>query len=179
MKIFDRFLMTIFIFAIIVLSIILIILSFGLISVNSIMTVISNFYDNWPYSIIGAILILACLKLLFYGNDKNIKASGGLVTLDSKYGAINISYDTIINLAERQVRKIDGVKSLNIYASKIEDKLHLTMDVTVSPDLIIPDIIKLMQKEVKDYIENTTSIYIENVKVNIINLNSAVKLKVE
>lgn len=179
MKIFDRFLITIFIFAILALSLVLIVLSLGLINMNNIITVIRNLYGNWLYSIIGIILILSSLKLLFSGIDKNSKVSSGFMSLDSKYGAINISYDTIINLAERQVRNIDGVKSLNIYVSRNEDRLQLIMDVTVSPDLIIPEIIHQLQKEVKEYIENSTSIYVENVKVNVINLNSAVKLKVE
>lgn len=179
MKILDKFLMTMFVFIILILSTAIIVLSFGMINMSDIIAIVKNIYGNWLYSMIGAILILASVKLLFGGFDKSSKFINSSISLDSKYGSINISYDAIVSLAERQVRKIDGVKNINIYASKNEDRLNIIMDVTVSPELIIPEIIQLLQKEIKEYIEKATSIYVESVGINVINLNSAVKLKVE
>ncbi|AIS52377.1 hypothetical protein TKV_c12060 [Thermoanaerobacter kivui] len=177
MKLLSRFLLALFTFIVLVFSVLLIALSFGIINMDSITTVIKNLHGNWVYSILGVFLIIASLILLFDGTSKRSAIAG--VTLTSKYGDINISYDTIISLAEKQVRKIDGVKSLNIYASKNQDKVQLTMNVTIAPDVIIPEIIQVVQKEIKEYIERNTSIYIENIKVNVVNTNSTVKMRVE
>lgn len=177
MKVIDRILIIIFIIVIVLLSILLIGLGFNLIKVNDIIPALEQIQNNWLYALIGILTVAASCLLFFSGTNKNSTAKS--IIINSNYGDIGISFDTIISLAEREARNTEGIKTKNIYVSRNNDKIVLNMDITVLPDLNIPDIIKNLQKDIKEYIEGTTSIYLDNIYVNVINLNSSMKLKVE
>ncbi|MDI6604197.1 alkaline shock response membrane anchor protein AmaP [Aceticella autotrophica] len=177
MKVIDRILIIIFIIVIVLLSILLIGLGFNLIKVNDIIPALEQIQNNWLYALIGILTVAASGLLFFSGTNKNSTTKS--IIINSNYGDIGISFDTIISLAEREARNTEGIKTKNIYVSRNNDKIVLNMDITVLPDLNIPDIIKNLQKDIKEYIEGTTSIYLDNIYVNVINLNSSMKLKVE
>lgn len=102
-----------------------------------------------------------------------------MIVLTSNYGNISISFNTIANLVEKKARTHDGINTQKIYVSKVNEKISISIDVTVSPDVNIPEVAEKLQKDVKSYIENTTAVYIDSVKINVVNLSSTLKMRVE
>ncbi|MGF7397078.1 alkaline shock response membrane anchor protein AmaP [Thermoanaerobacterium thermosaccharolyticum] len=178
MKLVDKTLLMIFIIIIMALSILFIGFGFNLVDPYKFIKIFQLKGQNYIYSVAGILLIISCI--IFIMSELNKKSdSVASIILTSNYGNISVSFNTIANLVEKKARTHDGINTQKIYVSKVNEKISISIDVTVSPDVNIPEVAEKLQKDVKNYIENTTAVYIDSVKVNVVNLSSTLKMRVE
>lgn len=97
------------------------------------------------------------------------------ITIPANYGDIKVSFETIKSLVERACVTVEELKTTGISVGKKEDNVYLTMDVAAAPDINIPEAVERLQRTVKDYIENTISLSIGNIEVNVSNIASTYK----
>lgn len=103
---------------------------------------------------------------------KRTAASNEFITIPANYGDIKVSFETVRSLVERVSATVEELKTTGISVGKKEDNVYLTMDVAAAPDINIPEAVERLQKTVKDYIENTISLSIGDIEVNVSNIAS-------
>lgn len=180
MKLLDRLLIFMFVLIVAILSIFLIAYGFDLIHINDVIKYIQFNRFKYIYGVVGILILISCGLFLISGmNDGERLPNYNSIILTSNFGDIAITYNTLISLTDRKTRSIDGIRPQGIHIERANDKISIIVDITISPDINIPNVVKSLQKEIKDYIENMTSIYIDNIKINVMNLSTSLKMRVK
>lgn len=173
MRIVDRIILTIFTLLVAGLSLGVIVLSLRLISFDQMWTSLNHIYGQWELGLIGAILLMASLRLLFAG----IRSSRLKTTIihHAEMGEICISLDAVKNLAEKTAKQIRGVHGVKVSVIYEDENLKIRIRATISPDSNIPSVAEEVQQRVRDYIKNTVGIEPSEVGVLVENIANDVK----
>lgn len=170
MGVLDRFLLFLFSLAVALLSILTGAQIFG--------------YDMWNQLVSGypletfagaLVLFLISLRFLFFrrGASKEPQA----ITHKTEHGDVRISLQTLENLADRAARLVKGVSDLKTKVRPSEAGIRIAIRVSVDPDLDIPQITTSVQQKVKDYVESTAGITVQNVAVYVNDINRVQTVK--
>ncbi|MDI6601074.1 MAG: hypothetical protein QME46_04755 [Thermoanaerobacteraceae bacterium] len=101
------------------------------------------------------------------------------ITIPASYGDIKVSYETVRNLVERAAISVEELKTTGINVGKKEDNVYLVIDVIAAPDLNIPETVERLQKTVREYLENTVSLSIGDIEVNVYNITSTYRKRAD
>ncbi len=172
MKIIEKTSLVIFANLILILSIIMILITFGWIEVEAVQACLSFLQDKPVASnitlVICILLILLALKCIFFdSSSKENKASEG-ITLQNENGKLLISKDTIENLATSVVK---GFESAENTVSKVridkENNVILDIMIQVEPNAVIKDLSNNLQMKIKETIKNSLDLDIKEVNIRI------------
>lgn len=94
-------------------------------------------------------------------------------------GEIRITADTIEALARRAARQVRGIREVDTFADVGEDGIVISMSVLVSPDISIPSVCDELQGSLERYIHETVGVDVSTIRVNVRNLASEQKARVE
>ncbi|BCJ85919.1 alkaline shock response membrane anchor protein AmaP [Effusibacillus dendaii] len=158
MNAFDRLLLFLYSLATAILSVMLGAHIFGFGWLNGLL-------DFYPYELlVGIVLLLAVsLRFLFLRSGKTREQQA--ISHKTELGDVRISFQTIESLTERAVRLVKGINDLKTKVRLSESGIRIAIRVTVDPDLEIPQLTSTVQQKVKDYVESTTGVTVENVVV--------------
>ncbi|WP_296971129.1 alkaline shock response membrane anchor protein AmaP [Tepidanaerobacter sp. EBM-38] len=176
MNLFDRIILAIYALFFSLLSIVLILFSIKIVSFQYVITSLSILYGRWETCAIGLVLLLISLRFLFYGLKSN-RVSETTVK-DSELGKVCITLDAIENLALKVIRDIENIKDSKIKVKKQENGVSILLKLTVNYDVIIPEMTLELQKTIKDYIETTAGISVNDIQISIDNISNQPKQKV-
>lgn len=169
MNLFDRFILTIYSLALIVLSLFAIGLFVGLVPYELAQMALISLYGspliNLPYIIVAAIFLFISIRF-FVGSfligrpkqDRGIRQRG-------EYGDIHISLNTLQTIAERAARKVKGVRDLKTVVKSLESGNLIELRVAVDGETSIPEITQKLQYDVKANVEGIAGIEIPEVRV--------------
>jgi uncharacterized alkaline shock family protein YloU len=126
---------------------------------------------------ITLIFLVLSIMFLFSGvkRDKDKKA----VSKYTNIGEIKISLNSVENIALTASRKLTGIKESKAYVTKIEDALNIVIKVVILTDINIPSLSEDIQIKVKNSVEETTGIKVNDVKVVVDNIYTGYKSRVE
>jgi uncharacterized alkaline shock family protein YloU len=126
-------------------------------------------------------IALICLVLTFFAirMSLRIRRQEKTVINQTQYGEIQITLSAIESLALRAVRKIKGVKDAHIGIRADLTGLDIFIEITVNPDLSIPQISEEIRVKVDEYIFETTGIRVNAVKVLVTKVSGELKARVE
>lgn len=169
MNLFDRFILTIYSFALIVISIFAIGMAAGWIPV----WYISSIYDsivntesiNVPYLIVAVIFLLISIRFFFssFASRKPRQEKG--IRQRNELGEVNITLNTIQTIAERAARKVKGVRDLRTAVRALESGNIISLRVAVDGETPIPDMTQRLQYDVKEQVEAIAGVTITEVSV--------------
>lgn len=172
MNLFDRFILTLYSLALIVISLFTIGLFFGLVPLGVVSDQLVNLYANpvaaLPYMIV-AILFLVISVRFFIGSflfgrpskqERGIRQRGEL-------GDVTISNATIQTIAERVARKVKGVRDLKTTVNVLESGNLIELRVSIDGETPIPEITQKLQYEVKATVEAIAGVEITEVRITI------------
>nr|WP_245530628.1 alkaline shock response membrane anchor protein AmaP [Alicyclobacillus acidocaldarius] len=125
-----------------------------------------------PYNIVtmvvGVVTALIAIRFLFFRRRRDPKVDSVMVSGD--HGPIRITYDTLIQLANRRGSQLRGVSTFETIVHQGQGGLILTLRMRVLPDIDIAALAKEAQNAVKSYLEETTHVPVERILVQVTEL---------
>ncbi|GEN32821.1 MULTISPECIES: alkaline shock response membrane anchor protein AmaP [Aneurinibacillus] len=171
MNLFDRFILTLYSLALVVISLFVMATSLNLISSTYITDAIEEIYASSQVGLVyfaaAAIFFLISLKFLFTsvrggGERTHAKAS---VHSPTEYGDVRITLDTIESIAVNSARRIRGIRDLKARVRAEENKTSIHVKVTVDGETPIPGLAEQVQQIIKERVETIAGLMISEVTV--------------
>ncbi|AYO30702.1 alkaline shock response membrane anchor protein AmaP [Biomaibacter acetigenes] len=168
MNIFDRIILTVYTMFLAVVSVIVILFSVRLISLEDFGTRLAMLYGRWEVGVVGFIFLLTSVRFLLSG----LKAQrySETVIKNGELGNISISLNAIENLILKITRDIENVKDVKVHIKKREDGISILLKLVVNYDVAIPEMTSALQKSIKNYIETTAGITVKDVNISVDNI---------
>ncbi|MGC5324418.1 alkaline shock response membrane anchor protein AmaP [Brevibacillus sp. SYSU BS000544] len=171
MNLFDRFILTLYSFALLVISFLVLAVMLQLVPLDIMYQLHYNITTpgyNLPYIIAVVIFILISFRffLTAFTSGKKKKDDKAIYSR-SDIGEISISLSTIRSITERVAHKIKGVRELKTIVSAKDMRNTITLLVTVDGETPIPDMTAKLQADVKTQVEAITGIEIAEVAVKV------------
>ncbi|MHA6530716.1 alkaline shock response membrane anchor protein AmaP [Paenibacillus sp. BAC0078] len=161
-------------------------LSIGILSVIAILLLSGAIPDSLeikdgPAAYITAIAIAVILFLLslrfFYISLRRDRASLPSVDQRTEYGDIQISMETIENLSLKAAGKVKGIRDLKSRIRVSQAGLEIMIRAVVDGENSLPLLTTEVQRQVHDFVQETTGIPVADVSVYIANLTQSPSFK--
>lgn len=172
-KVLDRLLLILYSFAVLIVSIVLLIAAFGLISFEQ----AGNFAHDVYYDLDSALVfitsavIIALLSIRFLVISlRRGRASVPSIDQRNEFGDIRISLETVENLSLKAANRSRGVRDLRARVKVSQAGLEIVIRAIVDGDTPIPQLTEEMQANVKKHIEEITGIPVATVTVFVANV---------
>jgi len=125
--------------------------------------------------VVAFIFFILSLTFLLSGfrSNKDKKA----VSKHTNIGEIQISLNTIENIALAASKRLNGVKDTKAHVFKQDDNVSITVNVLVLPETNIPALSEDIQARVKKQVEESSGVNVNEVKVIVENVYSGAVYK--
>nr|WP_264484430.1 alkaline shock response membrane anchor protein AmaP [Brevibacillus borstelensis] len=167
-NLFDRFILTLYSFALIVLSVSVIGASSGLIPAEYIRPYLEQLLGGFQpaYLITAVIFLIVSLRFFFssFRRSKKPKTEKG-IRQRSDLGEVNITLQTIQTIAERAARRVKGVRDLKTVVRALESGNTITVRVSVDGETPLPELTQKLQTDIKEQVEGIAGVIISEVAV--------------
>lgn len=129
--------------------------------------------DDIVAVIAGVIVVLIALRFLFYRIGR--PQVSDFIALTGEHGHIRISYDTLRQLANRRGSQVRGAEGFDTRIRPGQDGVVILVRMQVLPDVDISETSREVQSVVKEYVERTSGVTVENVYVHVTELANTAK----
>lgn len=130
----------------------------------------------WALGVSGLSLLLAALAIRM---ALRMKREEKTIIHQTQYGEIRIAVSAVESLSLRACKNIKGVKDAHVGVRADLTGLDVFIEVTVTPDLSIPQTTEEIKAKVDDYIFETVGIRVNSVKVLVTKIATEVRARVE
>lgn len=182
MKYLDKLINFIFSLIILVLSIVVIRVSAGFLEYvevdNFIRTNIFSDENNTITCIVAIVTAIAAIKTTFFLSKTNVKKKSAIM-VDTNNGKIQIASETIENIAKSAIKDYEEVRDAQVRMIKEKKGVNIYMVLLVLPNTNIIELSSKVQDVVKESIEDTTGVKVNNVDIKIKNITDTRKTKVK
>ncbi len=181
MRIFMRFLLTIYILLVLFVSVVTLGMAWGLINIEWPQFWVAQLYGDsvvrLAVSIIVVTVVLLSFLLMFYGMRKRKPKSALIKT--TGLGAVFISISAIEEMAMRHIAAHEAVR--NVKASiRIKDaKANIVARIAIAEGANIPEILLSLQTSLKEHIEVLAGIEVNKITLLVEKTSQVVKARVE
>ena len=173
MKYLDRLINFIFSLVILVLTVIIVLVSAGFLEYDVVDSFIRNNIfnaeNNTITCIIAIVAFCASLKTTFFLSKVNNKKKSNIM-VDTTHGKIQIAQETIENTAKNVVKDYEAIKDAQVKMVKERKGVNVYMSLLVVPNTNIIELSSKVQDEVKEAIQDTTGVKVNNVDIKIKNI---------
>ncbi|GAB6929867.1 hypothetical protein JCM10914A_38500 [Paenibacillus sp. JCM 10914] len=173
-KIMDRLLLFIYSLSIGVISVVAILLLSGAVSYS-----LTNEQEQlliWAGITVAVILFLLSIRF-FYISVRRDRSNLNSIDQRTEFGDIQISVETIENLCLKAASRVRGVKDLKSRIKVSQAGLEIAIRAVVDGEESIPTLTTDVQKQVHDFVGDTTGIPVSSVSVYIANVVQAPSFK--
>ena len=178
MKVLDRIGLTIFSNLILIISIIVCLLIFGWLSVDT-MCDITKVALNDPITTnvvlaIAIVCIVLAIKCIFFSTDKNeINGIKDGILLQNSDGQLVISKSTLEELVNNVVKGFDSAQDVTSRIVLDEEKnLKVFVTLNVKENAVIKELSKNLQTKIKSAIKKTSDLEVKEVNISIKELHA-------
>ena len=173
MKYLDRLINFIFSLAILLVSIVVIMISAGFIGYESvdvwIKTTLFSTANN-TVTCMSIVVFLAALKTTIFLSRTNGKKKSAIL-VDTNHGKVQIAQETIENTAKGATKKYEEIKDVQVRMLKEKRGINVYMALMVMPNTNVIELSASVQDAVKEAIEDTTGVKVNNVDIKIKNIS--------
>jgi uncharacterized alkaline shock family protein YloU len=173
-KLMDRLLLFIYSLSIGVISVVAILLLSGAVPYE--LTSVQEQRLFWAGIIVAAVLFLLSIRF-FYISVRRDRSNLNSIDQRTEFGDIQISVETIENLCLKAASRVRGVKDLKSRIKVSQSGLDIAIRAVVDGEESIPTLTTEVQKQVHDFVEDTTGIPVSSVSVYIANVVQAPSFK--
>ncbi|NGM81627.1 alkaline shock response membrane anchor protein AmaP [Paenibacillus sp. 7124] len=174
-KILDRLLLFLYSLSIGALSVIAILLLSGVLPMNNLRI------RDWDTAYIAAVAVAVILFLLsirfFYISLRRERTSTLSVDQRTEYGDIQISMETIENLSLKAAGRVKGIRDLKSRIRVSQAGLEIMIRGVVDGEHSLPLLTSEIQRQVHEYVQETTGVPVADVSVYIANLAQSPSFK--
>ena len=128
---------------------------------------------------LGVALVALTLTYFLFRMALRIRREEKTVINQTQFGEIRITVSAIESLALRATRRIKGVKDAHIGVRADLTGLDIFIEVTVNPDLSVPQISEEIRTKVDEYIYETIGIRVNSFKVLVTKVAGEIRTRVE
>lgn len=165
-------------------GIILIVLSIILIFViwrsDLIVDKLAAFTDKERFWLLAVSIVSLILAVLSIGMAFQRRREEKTIIHQTQVGEIQIAVSAVESLALRATKRIKGVKDAHVGVRADSTGLDVFIEVTVNPDLSVPQVSEEIRIKVDEYLQETVGINVNSVKVLVTKVaGEAVKARVE
>lgn len=185
MKVLDKIGLIIFANLILIISIILCLMVFGWLDINTVHSVtVMVFNDPVTVNIVLAISILCILlaiKCIFFSSDsKEINGVKEGILLKNDDGQLVISKNTIEELVNNVVKGFDSAQNATsrIVLDK-ENNVIVYVILSVKENAVIKELSNNLQNKIKTTIKKASDLEVKEVNISVRNLQTEVKKEIE
>jgi uncharacterized alkaline shock family protein YloU len=184
MKFLERFALTIFSIIILILSIVMLCIMFGVADFNIIKTPISYIMEDIiayrTALVVITIFILLSIKGIFFKSKKENLGKDGIV-LENASGKLVISKESLENLVASVAKEIPGAEAVTSRTILDKDRnLKVYVTTVVSRDMMLKDVSSTLQDKIKEAMKQTADLDVKEVNIRIKNISSKkIKNKVQ
>ena len=170
MNLLDRFILTLYSFALLILSLVFMAVTLNLIPFMWVQWVIEDLYHSTSYSILytlaGVIFFLVSLRFLFSGLlGARKEPRSQTIRRGNEFGETEITLDTLESLATRSAKKVRGIRDLKTRVRPFEGGAVIKIRTYVDGDVPIQPLIEQVQQNVKEQVELISGVHIHEVTV--------------
>lgn len=130
----------------------------------------------WALGVSGISLLLAILAIRM---ALRMKREEKTIIHQTQFGEIRIAVSAVESLSLRACKRIKGVKDAHVGVRADLTGLDIFIEVTVIPDLSVPQISEEIKTKVDDYLFETVGIRVNSVKVLVTKIAAEVRARVE
>jgi uncharacterized alkaline shock family protein YloU len=130
----------------------------------------------WALGVSGTSLLLAILAIRM---ALRMKREEKTISHQTQYGEIRIAVSAVESLSLRACKRIKGVKDAHVGVRADLTGLDIFIEVTVTPDLSVPQISEEIKTKVDDYLFETVGIRVNSVKVLVTKIANEIRARVE
>lgn len=168
MKGFEKFILCIFSIVMIILSVLLILISTGMIHVEGLYNVAVSFLvaNKLWVLIIGAIVSLFGLIGLFSSSDSNDESRSGLA-IKNESGTVFLNRDTFESMIMSIARNYPELVGPKVDVSISEEGVKANVYALILPDTVVPTLTSKLQENIKNTVKKQTTIEIKEANIKI------------
>lgn len=173
MKFFDKLGLAIFSLIVLVLSIILCLIGFGVMDYSIFTVLIGNVLMSQTYTniMIGVciVLMLLAIKCIFFSGADNTEESNDGILLQNGDGKLLITVDTLKNLVEGTVKEFNNImdSNANVVITKDNDVI-INLSIEVTKTTVIKETTSKLQTRIKKNIKDATDLEVKAVNIQVI-----------
>lgn len=135
--------------------------------IQQILTILTQY--PWLYYLLGAVALLLGIVFLWASlageNKKSVMIS------KNEYGQFIISTSAINDMVQNTVSRYEDIKTNNVKVSHKNNEIIVRTAIEVSTASHLPSVVRMLQKSIKEHIEDCTGLQVKDVNVNIKNNN--------
>jgi len=177
MRPFDRVLLFIYSFCLTIILVIIALWGAGWISAPYFLLGENNLLlDSRGVFIFLGLFILIGIRLFWVSIKPERKKQ--IIVQEGALGKVRVAIPAIENLVEKTVAQNSGVREIKAQVTTVPQGIGIKMRATVTPDIQIPEISKVIQEKVKEKVLEITGITVQEVSILISSI-AAKKLRVE
>lgn len=176
MKFLERFVLTIFSIVVLVLSIAMLLIMFGIADVTIITKPIYYVMEDVvafrTVLVVLAIFILLAIKGIFFKSKKENLGKDGIV-LENASGKLVISKESLENLVASVAKEIPGAEAVSSRTVLDKDRnLKVYVSTTVARDMMLKEVSTTLQDKIKEAMKQTADLDVKEVNIRIKNISS-------
>jgi Uncharacterized protein conserved in bacteria len=172
MNLLDRLLLVLYSLSVAIIAIIFTLVPFNFLPNDYKQNVILFISRDSLTAVIAFILFITSIRFLFTSFSSKTFNSTKTIKKETEWGQINISYNTIEQLAHAASKKVNGIRDINIKVTELESHIIINVLTSLMNDVNIPATTEELQKSIKDYVENFAGVRVKEVRVTIDDLNN-------
>lgn len=184
MKILDKIALVLFSIIMLVISVVMVLLIFSIISFDAIemlyTQMMSNNIANNVVLGVSLISIVLAVKAIFFGSSSkdNSKMNGDGILLENESGRLLISRETIENLVNSVAKGFENTQSVTTKVVVDNDNtLKVFVTLMVLPNTVINELSMNLQARIKEVVKNVTDLDIKSIDIKIKNITTPTENK--
>lgn len=171
------------IFLVICLSLLMTVLSIGMIIVPffdlknflyfNLDNILININRNYIISLVGVVLLVVCLRILysvFSKKNRHEKNRGKYIVNTNSLGEVNISIDTLIGIGNNTLKKFNSLENTSIGIGYEDSLVSVEVRGEITRETDIQQVTRDIQESIKKDIEAYTDIEVREVQIYITNI---------
>jgi len=129
--------------------------------------------------ILGNVIIVLLVTIYIFGMVFRRRHEEKTIISQTKLGEIRIAVSAVESLVMRACKRIKGVKDAHVGVRAEQSGLDVFIEITVNPDLAIPQISEEIKVKVDEYIYETIGMRFNSVKVLVAKVVNEARARVE
>ena len=171
MRATERLLIILFSLLMICVSVLIVLLSWNIISSSDLDEFIKAINTNVIFgalaTVVAILLLFLSIRIMFV-NTKRPAVNAAMIKI-SDSGSIRVSIETVNTLAIKFARSVENVRDVRINTVLLPDGIDIYIRAALTADAKIPEVSQNIQSTVKTAIEDHTGLLIKNIPVFIDN----------
>ncbi len=181
MRIFMRFLLTIYILVVFFVSVVVLVCTWGIIDKNQPLSWLDSLYGNSFAQLIASIIVIAViilsLLLMFYGIRRK-KPQSALIK-NTGLGGIYISINAVEEMAMRHIASNEAVRNVKAHIKIRDSKANISARIAIAEGTNIPEVLLSLQTSLKEHIEVLAGIEVNKIRLLVEKTSQIAKARVE